>query len=160
MSSPTHSPATIVVIDAGGRYGIHPSWKDCRADLDYHLFEPDPLEAERLAKKYAGKPSVQVRAQGLSDREQTITLSILKNPAMSTSCQREAVSPLFADQRKDQEEVVRRIAVPCTTIDRYCAQQGLKDKKQLLGDTHRTLPARRNPGGTAHESLYHSADTE
>ena len=41
------------VLDAGGRYGIHPSWKPFSGELEYYLFEPDRGESERLEKKYS-----------------------------------------------------------------------------------------------------------
>ena len=43
---------TTTVIDAGGRYGKHPTWKPFRGELAYHMFEPDAVEAERLRLKY------------------------------------------------------------------------------------------------------------
>jgi hypothetical protein len=42
------SESTTVVIDVGGRYGMHPSWSGFAGDLLYLAFEPDPQEAERL----------------------------------------------------------------------------------------------------------------
>ena len=32
------------VLDAGGRYGLHPNWKPFTGELDYYLFEPDPAK--------------------------------------------------------------------------------------------------------------------
>lgn len=41
-------PATTIVIDAGARYGMHPSWQAFGAPLRYFAFEPDAEEARRL----------------------------------------------------------------------------------------------------------------
>ena len=48
------------VIDAGSRYGLHPSWSDLRGLVDFHLFEMDKKEANRLEKKYEGDSSIKV----------------------------------------------------------------------------------------------------
>ena len=40
----------VKVIDAGGRYGIHPSWKSWNAKMHYVMFEPDRDEAGRLSR--------------------------------------------------------------------------------------------------------------
>src|SRR3546814_18604332 len=56
---------TTVVVDAGGRYGMHPSWRGYEAPLDYRMFEPEPVEAARLARKYAAREDVTVLAQAL-----------------------------------------------------------------------------------------------
>jgi len=40
-----------IVIDAGGRFGVHPSWKKFDGELSYHMFEPDDIEADRLKNK-------------------------------------------------------------------------------------------------------------
>ena len=42
---------TTFVLDAGGRYGIHPTWKKYKAKISYFMFEPDKVEAERLKNK-------------------------------------------------------------------------------------------------------------
>lgn len=34
------------VLDAGGRCGLHPTWKSFTGELNYHLFEPDPIQCE------------------------------------------------------------------------------------------------------------------
>ena len=45
------------VLDAGGRYGIHPTWKPFTGELKYYLFEPDPSERARLKRKYKHRAS-------------------------------------------------------------------------------------------------------
>ena len=39
-----------VVVDAGARYGLHPSWAELRGIAEFHLFEMDADEADRLAR--------------------------------------------------------------------------------------------------------------
>ena len=46
---------TTYVLDAGGRYGIHPTWKKYNAKMSYFIFEADKVEADRLKNKYKRK---------------------------------------------------------------------------------------------------------
>ena len=48
------------VLDIGGRYGIHPSWKGYENIIDYYSVEADPKECERLKKKYKNNKSSKV----------------------------------------------------------------------------------------------------
>ncbi len=41
-----------VVIDAGARYGLHPTWSDLRGLVEFHLFEMDDVESGRLEQRY------------------------------------------------------------------------------------------------------------
>jgi FkbM family methyltransferase len=117
---------TTIVIDTGGRYGLHPTWKPFKGELAYHLFEPDVKEAERLKKKYSHRSDVIVQSLGLLDSKGVFQLNILQNPAMSTCCQRQSVSPLFWTERKDQTQVISGNQVECTTIDAYCEEKGIR----------------------------------
>ena len=47
-----------VVLDAGARYGIHPTWNNFGGELRYIMFEPDPAESTRLRTKYQKNSSV------------------------------------------------------------------------------------------------------
>lgn len=53
------------VVDAGARYGIHPTFEELRDIAQFHLFEVDGLEVERLKKKYARARNIQVHGKAL-----------------------------------------------------------------------------------------------
>ena len=40
------------ILDVGGRYGIHPTWKKFSGEKKIFLVEPDKEEYNRLKKKY------------------------------------------------------------------------------------------------------------
>ena len=116
-----------IVIDAGGRYGLHPSWKPFSGELKYFLFEPDLQEAERLKTKYADRSDeIIVDQRALSDSDAGITINILKNRAMSTSYARDPKLEFFSGERKEQVEVVEKLEVDTITIDSYCHDNQLK----------------------------------
>jgi FkbM family methyltransferase len=115
-----------VVIDAGGRYGLHPTWKPFRGELKYVLFEPDPSEAQRLAGKYSRRSDeVTVEQKALADRPGTLTLNLMRNRAMSSSSVRNPISASFKDERLAEVEVVERVEAISTTIDDYARQHSL-----------------------------------
>jgi len=115
------------VIDAGGRYGIHPTWKSFTGELEYHLFEPDPLESARLIKKYEHRSlGVKVIDQALAENNGRLTINIFRNRAMSSSTVRLPVSSLFKEaQREDEVEVVKSIETNAVSIDSYCVNNRL-----------------------------------
>lgn len=114
------------VIDAGGRYGLHPTWKSFSGELAYYLFEPDAIEAQRLKKKYANRSSeVMIIDSALLDRECTTRLFLFHNRAMSSCKKRNHVSVSFRKERKSEENVIDCIDVKGITIDSFCAQNGI-----------------------------------
>ncbi len=65
-----------IVLDAGGRYGLHPSWKPFTGELLYYLFEPDSEEARRLRKKYTHRSDeIIIDDRALNDVDGKITIN-------------------------------------------------------------------------------------
>jgi FkbM family methyltransferase len=114
------------VLDAGGRYGIHPSWKPFTGELEYYLFEPDPVEAKRLAAKYSHRSDeVKVIQRAVTKKNGNLTINFFKNRAMSSAAIRNPVSSLFKDERASEVEIVERIEVEAVSIDYFCKTNGL-----------------------------------
>ncbi len=129
MSPGLIDDATIrtVVLDAGGRYGLHPTWKPFRGELFYALFEPDPEEAARLRDKYRTRRSeIEVLALALAQHSGTLDIRFFQNRAMSSSAVRLPISALFAGERAAEVEIVETASVPATTIDTYCTERSLQ----------------------------------
>lgn len=121
----TYNGATTSVIDAGGRYGLHPTWKPFRGELRYVLFEPDLAEADRLRKKYAARANeISVEATALAAAPGTLRIDFFRNRAMSSSAVRNPVSALFTGERLAEVEIVESVDAPAETIDAYCARTG------------------------------------
>lgn len=116
----------MIVIDAGGRYGIHPTWKTVKGDLAYYLFEPDAQEAERLSKKYQNrKDEITVKSMALGDKDGEMRLDIFKNKAMSSSAKRTNISSLFQGQREEEVSIIKSVICPVTTIDTFCDENSI-----------------------------------
>ena len=87
----------MTVLDAGGRYGIHPTYKTFTGELNYHLFEPDPIEYARLKAKYLHRATeIKVNDLALDKNNGKLTINYFKNRAMSSSSIRNPISSLFA----------------------------------------------------------------
>jgi len=118
---------TTTVIDAGGRYGLHPTWKPFGGELHYVLFEPDPVEARRLEIKYRRRnDEVFVEPVALGERSGYLTINFFRNRAMSSSAVRKPVSALFTDERASEVEVVESLDAKMVTIDDYCNGRGFE----------------------------------
>lgn len=73
-----------VVVDAGARYGLHPSWSELRGLAEFHLFEMDAEEAGRLEKKYANDPRIKVYPIALYSLDATLTFRVSEHQALNS----------------------------------------------------------------------------
>jgi FkbM family methyltransferase len=73
-----------VVIDAGARYGLHPTWADLRGVVEFHLFEMDAVEAARLEKKYRDDPQIKVHPIALYSSDTTLTFRVSEHQALNS----------------------------------------------------------------------------
>ena len=72
-----------LVVDAGARYGLHPSWRDARDLCEFHLFEPEPTEANRLKIRYQNDPNISVHAKALSAKSEIRRLTVRSHLGLS-----------------------------------------------------------------------------
>jgi FkbM family methyltransferase len=73
-----------VVIDAGARYGLHPSWSDLRGLVEFHLFELDEDEATRLKLKYQSDSRITVHPIGLFNSDTELQLKVTAHRALNS----------------------------------------------------------------------------
>ena len=113
------------VIDAGGRFGLHPSWSKFKGELNYHLFEPDKIEADRLIEKYTNRSDVTISNLALLDKKKEIRLYHFNNLAMSSCNKRNRIVSWYKGERKHEEDVIGHSDVESTTIDDYCRENNI-----------------------------------
>jgi FkbM family methyltransferase len=73
-----------VVIDAGARYGLHPSWAELRGLVEFHMFEMDGQEAERLQRKYRNDPLIAVYPLALYSSDTTLRYRVSHHRALNS----------------------------------------------------------------------------
>lgn len=112
------------MLDVGARYGLHPSWKNLEAPVEFVLVDADPAECSRLRKRYQGHPNVIVVEKALGDTDGMATLMVRSNPAMTGILQRNAISPLYSGSRLGQEAVVKTLTVEQQTMDSFLRHHG------------------------------------
>ena len=115
------------IIDAGGRYGLHPTWKDFSGEMKYYLFEPDSTEAARLRDKYAQRSDeIVVLNLALDNSDGIVRINQLRNRAMSTSSVRNPISSLFVGERSKEVEIINQLEVQGRSIDSFCEENNLE----------------------------------
>lgn len=115
------------VIDAGGRYGLHPTWKSFEGELAYYLFEPDAAECKRLKSKYLRRSDeVKIFNIALDENNGFVDINVFKNLAMSSSAVRNPISSLFKDERLREVEIIDRIKIQSRSIDSFSTENKLK----------------------------------
>ncbi len=73
-----------VVVDAGARYGLHPSWAELRGIAEFHLFEMDEDEAARLTTKYQADDKITVYPIALYSSDATLKFSVSEHQALNS----------------------------------------------------------------------------
>ena len=115
------------VLDAGGRYGLHPTWKNFSGELNYFLFEPDPQEATRLYNKYRKRShEITVIDKALTEHSGSIKINIFNNRAMSSSATRNPISATYQGERKSEVDVIETLEVAAISIDNFCQDNDIK----------------------------------
>jgi FkbM family methyltransferase len=73
-----------VVVDAGARYGLHPTWAPLRGLVDFHLFEMDAREAERLKNKYQSDRGIKVYPLALYSSDTVLSFKVSEHQALNS----------------------------------------------------------------------------
>jgi FkbM family methyltransferase len=73
-----------VVLDAGARYGLHPTWAGLRGVAEFHLFEMDEVEANRLKAKYQNDRDIKVYPIALYSTDATLEFGISEHQALNS----------------------------------------------------------------------------
>ena len=105
------------VIDAGARYGLHPTWASLRNLVDFHLFEADHDEASRLAGKYQSQRNISVHALALFNQKTELELNRRHHNALNSIY---AVDTQFLERENymvEEFETSDTVKVPAATID-------------------------------------------
>ncbi len=82
-------------------------------------FEPDPISAEVLERRGPGRPNHLIVRSALTDSEGLVTLYRYPQSDLNSIYQRRSDS-VFC------EPAIGQIEVPCTTIDNYCQEHGIR----------------------------------
>lgn len=115
-----------IVLDAGGRYGLHPTWKPFTGELEYYLFEPDPVESKRLQRKYNHRSDeIKVVGQAVAENNGKLTIHFFRNRAMSSAIARNPVSALFTGERQREVEIVESVETEAVSVDMFCEEHDL-----------------------------------
>lgn len=112
------------VIDAGARYGMHPSWWDFKGPMRYVAFEPDQEEADLLAKNNQ-RPDYEVHAVALSDAVEERDLYLTKHRGICSFLKPDYTGFWFRDFNPEAGVIESVIRVNTTTIDLFAKERDL-----------------------------------
>ena len=108
-----------LVVDAGARYGLHPSWRDARDICEFHLFEPEPVEANRLKIRYENSANISIHSKALAAKNEMRRLTIRSHLGLSNldgyDLYLSNIHPDFQSSAVESD----RIEVDAVSIDRF-----------------------------------------
>jgi FkbM family methyltransferase len=116
--------AITTVIDAGARYGMHPSWRGFAGDLRYFAFEPDLEEAKRLQAQ-SEHPGIEVIECALAKDTGERDLYVTRHRGYTSLLQVDATSEWFDNYRPGEGEVELVARVQTLSVDDFAATRGL-----------------------------------
>lgn len=74
----------VVIIDAGARWGVMPSWSALGSQVNVIGFEPEPDEAQELQSRYRGDNRIEIVAKALGSSVGNIPLQVTPEAAGSS----------------------------------------------------------------------------
>lgn len=124
------------VIDAGARYGMHPSWHAFNGDLIYFAFEPDSNECDRLTRLNKLSEFIVVN-KALAKESGNKDLYITKHKGYCSFLEIDPESDWFKIYRPEEVGLEKIVSVPTISIDKF-AKSEKKDIDFLKIDTEGT----------------------
>jgi len=108
----------VVVIDAGARWGVMPSWSALGNQVNVIGFEPEPEEARELESKYRDDDQIEIVAMALGSTAGNIPLKVTPDASGSSF-----YTPNIGDRMSPgvDLDVVATINVEMTTLDDWVA---------------------------------------
>lgn len=110
--------STTTVIDAGARYGMHPTWREFSGSLRYFAFEPDKQEAERL-RQQPQHPGFEVIDWGLTREEGERDLHITKHRGCCSFLKVDQESEWFTRYRPGEGDLESIVQVKTCSVDGF-----------------------------------------
>ena len=100
----------ITLIDAGARFGPHPSWQELfNSGLTIiHAFEPEEDEFNWLKNKFSGNIDYKINKFALGDKEEILSLNIHKHKGQTSFFEPALNSDWFREFRKEDAEIVAK----------------------------------------------------
>lgn len=114
--------STTTVIDAGARYGIHPSWNNFKGDIMYYAFEPDKEEAQRLAKLNKDK-NYHMIDKALAKETGERDFFITKHKGYCSLLELDQNNEWFKKYRPGEGKVVKKTKVKTISIDEFVTEK-------------------------------------
>ncbi len=105
------------VIDAGARYGVHPSWENIKELINLFLFEVDNEEAKRLKNKYKKLDNIKVSNIGLSNKKEEIFLNINEHKALSSLLDINKKELEYFNHMVEETNLLNKNLIQTDTID-------------------------------------------
>lgn len=108
-----------LVIDAGARYGLHPTWRDARKICEFHLFEPESGEAKRLQSRYQGDPNISVHAIALAKKNKAREFVVREHLGLSNLETYDFDVSNIHPQLASIAREIKRVSVDAVSIDDF-----------------------------------------
>uniref|UniRef100_I2Q3Y0 Methyltransferase, FkbM family n=1 Tax=Desulfovibrio sp. U5L TaxID=596152 RepID=I2Q3Y0_9BACT len=134
-------PGQPVVVDGGANKGhVAARILEVLPGAGLHAFEPQPRLARKLARRFAGDPRVTIHALALGETADTLTLSVLSRPTLSSLLPPSGIHDKYAGQAL---AVMDSFEVPVARLDAVLSRADVV-KLDLQGYE---LPALRGAAG-------------
>ena len=114
--------SNLTLIDAGARFGPHPSWSELYKSnlLLIYAFEPEEEEYNWLKDKYKNNPNYFINKLALGDEDNLLKLNILNHKGQTSLFSPNLKSDWFENVRREDSEIIEtQNAVRIITAESY-----------------------------------------
>jgi FkbM family methyltransferase len=105
------------VVDGGARYGLHPTWQPLKDLANFHLFDIDGDECNRLQKKYSGNKNIKIYNMGLYSEQATKVSRQCSHKAITTLCEVDNSQMKQINHVVDESQVETEGTIHVDTLD-------------------------------------------
>lgn len=113
------------VIDAGARYGLHPTWQPVETIANFYLFETDANEVVRLKRKYPHRDNVEIYDVALFSSDTVLKFKERRHRALNSYYDANEAFLKRETYMREEHENLREYDVQARTIDSLFAGQNI-----------------------------------
>lgn len=111
------------VVDAGARYGIHPTLEELKEIATFHLFEIDPSEALILSEKYKSFKNINVHNLALHSTKSTHKVNLRHHLGLSSLLDVDELVFKHSNYMKEESEVIKVVQIESVTVDEFLSDE-------------------------------------
>ena len=117
---------SLTILDAGAKFGIHPSNRLFLKYATHHLIDADAEEISHLTSLYKDHPNVLCHQAFLDSHKRQLTYNLYRHPGGHSAYQPDPSNLYWSELRPGTGDIIARKIVDTDSIDEYTHQRNIR----------------------------------